>query len=80
MQQYNFDREEKSIKGVICSVCKIIKIIITMTDTRHGWKLDFISENLFLSRIWQNRKILYSGKLWRALNLANQSSECIGKF
>ena len=24
--------------------------------------------------------IPYSGKLWRALNLANQSSECIGEF
>ena len=22
----------------------------------------------------------YSGKLWQALNLANQSSECIGEF
>ena len=29
--------------------------------------------------ITQN-KIPYSGKLWRALNLVNQSSECIGEF
>ena len=25
-------------------------------------------------------RLPYSGKPWRALNLANQSSECIGKF
>ena len=28
----------------------------------------------------EDADILYSEKLWRALNLANQSSECIGEF
>ena len=32
-----------------------------ITDAKHGWKLDhknFICEKLFLSRIWQNHKIV----------------------
>ena len=36
------------------------------TDARSGWKLDhenFICENLFLSRIWQNCKIFNPRKL-----------------
>ena len=51
--------------------CEIFKVEIRenfkfITDARHGWKLDhgyFIHENLFLSRIWQNRKIVNPRKL-----------------
>ena len=44
------------------------------------WLIYFCSRLCTIPRANANNILPYSGKLWRALNLANQSSECIGKF